>query len=197
MEFNQEYWTNFYLKDAPPWDMRGVSPPLKAYFDQLTDKDKKILIPGAGNGWESEYLLKKGFKNIDVLDLSPLPLQNLKKRAPDFPDEQLLNMDFFTLTRQYDLIIEHVFFCALPPEMRPRYAQQMYRLLKPGGKLVGVLFDFPLNPDQTDPPFGGSKEEYLHYFEPLFEIRTFERCYNSHPSRQGRELFMIMIKTTD
>lgn len=44
-------------------------------------------------------------------------------------------------------------------------------------------------------PFGGSKEEYLNYFKPLFNVNTFKNCYNSIPSRMGRELFGIFEKT--
>ncbi|APF19261.1 Methyltransferase type 12 [Caldithrix abyssi DSM 13497] len=194
MTFNKDYWSAFYLQEKPPWDMRRVSPPLKAYFDQLPRKDLMILIPGAGNAWEAEYLWQQGFKNVFVVDISPLPLQNFKSRVPDFPDEQLLNVDFFELKGQYDLIVEQVFFCALHPSQRTAYAQKMHELLKPGGKLAGVLYDFPLDAENPDPPFGGSLEEYLTYFKPLFQIKTFERCYNSHPRRQGRELFMILIK---
>ncbi len=194
-QFDRKYWDEFYLqKEKPPWDMRRVSPPLKAYFDQLTDKTLKILIPGAGNAWEAEYLWQNGFRNVFVLDISTLPLQNLKKRVPDFPQQQLIHADFFQFQDTFDLIIEQVFFCALPPSQRPAYAKQMHQLLKPKGKLVGVLYDFPLDLQNPEPPFGGSLKEYLSYFSPFFHIKTFERCYNSHPRRQGRELFMILIK---
>ncbi len=194
MKFDQSYWTEFYLQEKQPWDMRRVSPPLKAYFDQLSNKEISILIPGAGNGYEAEYLWNNGFKNIYVLDIALLPLQNFKKRVPDFPDQQLLHQDFFHLNQTFDLIIEHVFFCALHPQQRKAYALKMNQLLKSGGKLVGVLYDFPLNSSILEPPFGGSLFEYLIYFKPLFYIHVFDRCYNSHPKRQGRELFMILIK---
>ncbi len=194
MKFDKDYWTSFYLQEKQPWDMRRVSPPLKRYFDQLEDRSLRILIPGAGNGWEAEYLWHNNFKNIFVADLSDKPLQNLKSRAPDFPPDQLLNIDFFDINDHFDLIIEHVFFCSLHPAQRQDYARKMHELLKPKGKLVGVLFNFPLDEQQKDPPFGGSLTEYLSYFKPLFKIKTFEPCYNSHPKRQRRELFMILIR---
>lgn len=43
-----EYWNQRYLNNASQWDLGAVSPPLKAYFDQLSNKDISILIPGAG-----------------------------------------------------------------------------------------------------------------------------------------------------
>jgi thiopurine S-methyltransferase len=92
----------------------------------------------------------------------------------------------------FDLIVEQTFFCALDPALRQRYFQKMGQLLKPGGKLMGVLFDDVLNNDR--PPFGGSKKEYLSYIDSSFEIKTLETCYNSIQPRAGKELFMNLIK---
>ena len=69
----------------------------------------------------------------------------------------------------------------------------MSALLKPGGKLVGLWFKHPLF-EGAKRPFGGTKAEYLTYFEPLFEVKTFEDCYNSIPPRMGNELFGIFEK---
>lgn len=184
----EQYWNDKYQNQKTGWDMGMVSPPLKAYFDQLQDKTVDILIPGAGNAYEAEYLFCHGFKNIYVADISEVPLKNLSGRIPDFPQNQLLHENFFDIQKRYDLIIEQTFFCALPPQLRPKYAQKMHQLLKPNAKLVGLMFDFPL--DSDEPPFGGSKMEYLSYFKDYFEINVFERCYNSHPKRVGKELFI-------
>ena len=55
-----------------------------------------------------------------------------------------------------------------------------------------IFFDDSFSGDY--PPYGGSKTEYLEYFEPYFNIKVFEVSYNSINSRKGRELFMILIK---
>ena len=48
MSSDKEYWTQRYKDDLTGWDIGAVSTPLKTYFDQLTDKNMRILIPGAG-----------------------------------------------------------------------------------------------------------------------------------------------------
>ncbi len=128
------------------------------------------------------------------MDISALPLQNLKNRVPDIRENRLIQKDFFELTNQYNLIIEQTLFCALPPEKREEYASKMHSLLMPGGKLIGVLFTFSLDLNQKDPPFGGSIEEYKNCFSSLFTIHVLETATNSHPSRQGREVFIILEK---
>jgi thiopurine S-methyltransferase len=113
------------------------------------------------------------------------------ERIPDFPKAQLLCADFFDLkTGDFDFIVEQTFFCALDPELRNAYAHKVRSMLRKGGKLVGLLFNFPLT--EAGPPFGGSTEEYLHYFEPLFESVYIEPCYNSIKPRLGSELFILI-----
>lgn len=194
MRLNKTYWQHRYEARNTGWDMGMVSPPLGAYIDQLTEKNINILLPGAGMGYEAVYLAEAGFEALTVLDIAPYPLESLKERLPaSFSSENLVEADFFDFEAgPFDLVLEHTFFCALPPQLRPQYALKMNELLRPGGKLSGLLFDFPLTSE--GPPFGGSKEEYEQLFAPYFHIRVLERATNSIPPRQGSELFFIFEK---
>lgn len=192
MQLSSEYWNTRYNENDFGWDTGDITTPLKTYFDQLKDKSLKILIPGAGNSYEAEYLFNHGFKNVFVLDFAEAPLKNIKERCKDFPSEQLIQNDFFKHAGQYDLIIEQTFFCAIDPKLRADYAKHMHSLLKPKGKLVGVLFDTVFEKD--GPPFSGNKAEYTNYFSTYFELNTFESCYNSIKPREGRELFIKFVK---
>ena len=166
MFLNAKFWEQKYQSNKTGWDLGEVSPPIKEYIDQLTNKNLKILIPGGGNSYEAEYLFQKGFQNVFVVDVSRTALENFKNRVPNFPSSNLLNNDFFELQQDFDLIIEQTFFCAIDPILRPKYTAKIHEILRPKGKLVGLLFSVPLNEDH--PPFGGSKEEYQSYFIPKF-----------------------------
>lgn len=196
-ESNELYWSQRYQNANTGWDIGAPSAPLKKYIDQLENKNLTILIPGAGNAYEAEYLFKNGFKNTHVLDIAKAPLEALQKRVPNFPSEQIIHDDFFKHEGKYDLIMEQTFFCSFPPlpENRKQYALRTHQMLNIQGKLAGLWFDFPLTNDFEKRPFGGSKQEYLNYFQQLFKIKTFEKCYNSIPSRMGRELFGVFRKT--
>lgn len=186
---NANYWNTRYHEKRMGWDIGYPSTPLKTYIDQIENKQITILIPGGGNSYEAEYLFQLGFKNVYVVDVAEKTKQNFLERIPTFPKTQFLVSDFFEVTMTFDLILEQTFFCALHPSLRQDYTKKMHQLLKPSGKLIGVLFDFPL---VDGPPFGGSKEEYEGYFKPYFRITILERCYNSIPPRQGKELFFIL-----
>ena len=182
------YWEERYKKGETGWDAGKITTPIKEYIDQLTDKKLKILIPGAGNGYEFDYLIAKGFQNVYVIDIAKTPLENIANRNPML-NSNLIHNDFFELNNSFDLILEQTFFCALPPEMRPKYVQKMASILKPKGKIVGLFFDFPLTSE--GPPFGGSKEEYINHFSAKFQIKILEKAYNSIKPRENKELFFI------
>ncbi len=184
------YWEHRYQTGATQWDVGYATPPITEYFEQITNKEARILVPGAGLGWEVAELWRSGFKNTWYLDLAGAPAEAFIKRLPEFPQKQILLEDFFSHQHQYDFIFEQTFFCSLEPAQRPAYAAKMHELLQPGGKLVGVLFNEPLNSDH--PPFGGNSEEYRKIFSPYFNFKHFDDCYNSIKPRAGREIFMVL-----
>ncbi len=189
---DKSYWEEKYTNNSTGWNIGYISTPIKEYIDQLNNKNIKILIPGAGNSYEAEYLWEKGFENLFVLDIAKQPLINLKNRVSDIPDSNLIQTDYFNFDGTFDLILEQTFFCALNPDLRKDYAKHTSNLLSENGKVAGLLFDFELSND--GPPFGGSKAEYLNYFSPLFHIHKLERAYNSIKARMNRELFFIFEK---
>lgn len=187
---NDQYWSERYKTDQSRWDIGQVAPALKAYFDQLPDKNISILIPGCGNAYEAEYLLNQGFTSVTLVDISEYLVENLTKHLSDYIEKgvcRVIHQDFFEHEGSYDLIVEQTFFCAIDPTLRTKYAQKMSQLLKPNAKLVGLMFDCDF---VGGPPFGGSKEEYLPYFSSYFQFNTFEKCTNSIPPRAGNELFV-------
>ncbi len=192
MQLNDKYWNNRYENLETGWDVGKVSIPLKEYFEQIIDKKKKILIPGSGNGYEGEYLFKNNFRNTHILEYSSKAVRNFIKRVPSFPKNQIHNIDFFSFEGKFNLIIEQTFFCALDIKLRNDYVKKVSSLLVKGGKLVGLLFDIPLN--TAHPPFGGDVNEYLQLFSETFKVEVLERCYNSISSRRGKELFVILVK---
>ncbi|HAG17145.1 MAG TPA: SAM-dependent methyltransferase [Bacteroidales bacterium] len=187
-----EYWNNAYLTNQIGWDIGSASTPLREYFDQLSDKSIRILIPGAGNAYEAEYLWKKGFRNVFVLDFSQAAIQRFCSRFPDFPSENILQQDFFIHQLRYDLIVEQTFFTSIFPSQRQAYVEKTAQLLHTNGKLVGLFFNHHFSFD--GPPFGGSQEEYRLYFSPYFYFKIFETAYNSIKPRKDRELFMLLEK---
>ena len=186
-KFSANYLENRYKESNTPWDIGYVSPPLLHYFETLQDKSLRILIPGAGRAYEALFLHRAGFSQVWVCDWAQESFVHLQKEAPDFPKNGMLVGDFFELEMEVDLIVEQTFFCALPRSRRKDYVEQMFRLLAPNGKLVGLLFagEFP----HAGPPFGGSEAEYRQLLDAHFEIHQMHLAPDSIKPRLGRELF--------
>ncbi len=189
---NKVYWDKRYREGETGWDVGSVSGPLKDYIDQLEYRGMKILVPGAGNAYEAEYLFLKGFRKVHVLDISTVAIEGFVNRFPDFPRSQIINEDFFRHDGKYDLIIEQTFFCAIERRLRAEYAEKAFNLLNDNGTITGLLFNHEFGKDE--PPYGGTKEEYEKYFSPFFITEIFEPAYNSIKPRAGRELFFKFRK---
>lgn len=190
MELNSDYWSARYEEGSTGWDLGGISPPLKAYIDQLDEswKQRKILIPGCGRAYEAEYLYKLGYQEVYLLDFASQPLEDFLVRNPNFPKEQLIQSDFFAFEGQFDLILEQTMFCAISPLDREKYISKIASLLTENGKFVGLLFNRDF---EGGPPFGGNLEEYSLLFKRHLNIILMEPCHNSISPRLGSELFFI------
>lgn len=194
---DKSYWKNRWQTDSTPWDAGEATTPIREFVDYLieknTDRNIRILIPGAGSGHEAVYLYRHGFYNITVCDWAEEAIEKLKKQLPDLKESQLVVGDFFDLKGTFDMIIEQTFFCAIDPSLRPKYAQKCFELLNTEGSITGVLFNqnFPF----PGPPFGGTIEEYRSYFEPYFNILDMTECKNSIKPRVGTELWVHLKKT--
>jgi hypothetical protein len=188
---DKAFWESRYQEGQTGWDIGNPSTPLTSYALSSASVDDRILIPGAGRGYELEFLWNNGYTQCTALDLAIQAKEAFRKRCPDIPENQYVLEDFFEHKGVYDLVLEQTFFCAIDPQLRKQYVEKLASLLSPKGRMAGVLFDFPLD---AGPPFGGSKEEYLTLFQKYFSVRKMEPCRNSIAPRAGRELFVEFVK---
>lgn len=191
---DKDYWDSQYLANTVGWDIGKVSPPIKNYIDTINNKKAKILIPGCGNAYEAEYLLKEGFINITVIDISPTLVNKLKEKFKGIVKITIIQGDFFQHYEKYDYIIEQTFFCALPPFLRQKYVWKTHQLLNKKGILFGLLFNREF---EKSPPFGGNKVLYIQLFNPSFELKKISEEQHSIPARLNSELFIECKKDSN
>lgn len=193
MELNSDFWNDRWLENDTQWDLGYPSPAIVDFVNGITDKNIRILIPGCGNAYEAEYLHANGFTNVFVVDYATEALRRFSERVPAFPKNHLLTSDFFELNAgTFDLVIEQTFFCAIDPSLRVNYRNKMHELLNTNGMLCGLLFT--QTPNNGGPPFPGTKDEYEKLFGERFIIRRMEPCKNSIKPREGRELWIELVK---
>lgn len=189
---DKDYWENRWQNADTSWDIGFASPAIVKYMETYSNKDAAILIAGCGNAYEAEFLLNNGFSNITLIDIAPNAVKILSEKFKQNKEITVLCEDFFTHQGKYDLMIEQTFFCAINPDLRSQYVTKSHELLTEKGKIMGVMFNTEFSSD--GPPFGGNIEEYKTLFQEFFIIEKMEACYNSILPRQGREVFVELIK---
>lgn len=202
---SMEDWNERYVTDHTPWDLGSVAPPFVALMKEERFPSGKLLVPGCGRGYEAIYFARHGFA-VTACDFSQqacAEMQAMADRA-EVP-LQVECGDFFNLPQRYagafDYMLEQTFFCAIPPEKRPDYVKAAAHLLKPGGRLFGVFFQFDDEhagregaEAEEGPPFGTSMDELRHLFRPMFRIDALEWCDSSHPRRTNEELWAEFVR---
>lgn len=189
---DQHYWDLRWKNNLIGWDLGCASPPITAYMREYSNRNAAILIAGCGNAYEAVYLLENKFTNITLIDIAPNAIEQLNEKFKGNPFVQIICADFFKHQGQYDLLIEQTFFCAIVPNRRQEYVEKVSSLLKPGGRLIGVLFDEILN--RIGPPFGGDLQAYQSLFSAYFDIKRMQKCFNSIGPREGKEIFINLEK---
>ncbi len=190
--YKADYWNEQYGAKRPGWDAGSVSIPIKEYFEQIEDKNMRILVPGAGNAYEVEYLHAAGFQQVFLMEIAEQPIRNFLSRVPDFPREHILREDFFQAQGQYDRIVELAFISSFRADERQAYVQKMHELLALKGKLIGLVFNHHFHLDH--PPYGGTEQEYDALFRPFFDFDALPVAHNSIKPRAGREIFLKLEK---
>ena len=91
-------------------------------------------------------------------------------------------------------MLEYTCYCAIDPNKRTNYIQLVNNLLKPSGKLVGILFPIDKKLDGNGPPFGVDINTTMTLFSKYFALVEKEIPALSIERRRGREVFVIFKK---
>lgn len=172
-ETSGEFWEKRWegLQPGQKFDASKPHPMLVELVKsrQLTPP-KDVFIPGCGRGYEVLFLEKKGF-NVIGMDLAHAGVAAAKEymAANDGDPERIVQGDFFDrkcITRQFDVVVDYTFRCALGPSMHKAWTERMSELVAPGGLLI--MFIFPLKPFASTP--GG--RPYLQEIEEIVQLNV-------------------------
>lgn len=189
-------WDHHWIEGDTPWDKGEAAPPLLEYLEDWDDGfvgGARILVPGCGSGHDVRALAAAGARATG-LDLAPSAVE-VAREYPTVGGEDYCQGNLFEWSgpAAFDAIWEHTCFCAIEPEDRPRYAEAVARLLKPGGRLIGVFYLDPEN-EEGGPPFASSKAEILKHLEPLLSLEREKVPDRAFPSREGREWLAQFVR---
>ncbi len=191
-------WDKRYKNNDKPWDKGAATPVLKELISntpQFFQPQFSALIPGCGIGHDIALLEEHGLATTG-LDISQEAIRIAKQTYPKLKTTWL-HEDIFNIKShpiQYDLIWEHTCYCAIPPQLRSLYVDQIHKLMKPKAYFAGVFFIDTGQPPDTGPPFSTSIEDIIKNFERKFTLSWEAKPQTSYPGRENREHAMIWQK---
>ncbi|NEQ27611.1 MAG: methyltransferase domain-containing protein, partial [Microcoleus sp. SIO2G3] len=155
---DSSYWEQRYQEKTTGWDLGQAAP---AFVSLLNSQP--ILTPGrtallgCGRGYDALLFAEHGFEVVgfDFATSAIAEATSLAQAAGS--TAKFLQRDIFDLatefTQDFDYVVEHTCFCAIPPERRMEYVQLVRSLLRPKGELIALFFT---HNRPGGPPFGST-----------------------------------------
>ena len=187
-------WEDRYRTGDMPWE-KGAPHPALVDFLKRSQVHGRVLVPGCGTGHDVRALAATADEVVG-LDIAPSAIARAKAQ-PAVGGERYQSGDLFALPEKlrgvFDVVFEHTCFCAIDPSLRADYVAAVAGALKPGGHLLAVFYLDPgLDPGETGPPFGVTREELDTFFSPRFTLVREWKPAATYPGREGRETCRLL-----
>jgi SAM-dependent methyltransferase len=187
-------WEDRYRTGDMPWE-KGTPHPALIAFLKSNPVHGRVLVPGCGTGHDVRALAATADEVVG-LDIAPSAITRAKAQPPVGGERYRLG-DLFALPPKlratFDAVFEHTCFCAIDPSLRESYVAAVASALKPGGHLLAIFYLDPgLDPGESGPPFGVTREELDQIFSPRFTLLREWKPPATYPGREGRETFRLL-----
>ncbi len=182
-----EFWERRFRENFTPWDAGRVPAALEQFL-KTEPRDRRVLIPGCGSGYEVRAFAEAGLETL-AIDFAPAAVERAQRTLG--PIAHLVRLeDFFEFDfdRPFDLVYERAFLCSLPRPLRQRYVQRVSQLLRPKGRLAGFFY---FDDGERGPPFGLKVGELETLLGDRFERIADGEVGDSIPIFAGKERWQI------
>lgn len=194
-------WERRYESRQTPWDLGEPHPELVARIAReersITPRRERgrALVPGCGRAYDALALARYGWQVTAVDVVASLRDDVQRQLAPS--GGRFLAMDALALktTPAWDLLFDHTFFCALPPERREEYGRWTRRVVAVGGRLVALVFPIDRPIDLGGPPFPMTTADLARALGKRFRLREDEPVEHPGVGREWAERWAVFERT--
>jgi SAM-dependent methyltransferase len=175
-------WAAVWDRKLTVWDLKAPTPLMQAEVaaalaDGRVPAGGAALVPGCGAGHDVRALAAQGLRVVGA-DVVEQAIEAARAVAAGQAGAQLVCADFFApaaspllAPASFDLICDYTFFCAITPAQRAAWGARTAALLRPGGRLLTLMFplaadEVAADPAATGPPHPVSLAEYRRALEP-------------------------------
>lgn len=189
-----EFWRQRYQGKTTPWDLGRVAPPFEAALKQYAHllPPGKMAAVGSGHGHDAACFGQHGF-TVTGFDYAPEAVALARERYGQWAE--FVEADLFALppayNGQFNYVLEHTCFCAIPPNRRQPYVDAVTSLLAPGGRFLGIFW---AHREEDGPPYRTDETEIRTLFSPGFNLDILMPAPDSVPQRRGEELLAIFTR---
>jgi methyl halide transferase len=187
-------WEDRYQRGETPWEKGKPHPELVAFLRRQPIRGR-VLVPGCGHGHDVRALAATADEVVGF-DIAASAIEAAES-YPVVGGERFICGDLFDLPArlrgEFDWVFEHTCFCAIDPQMRPAYVAAVAAALHAGGHLLAIFYLNPdMDPGETGPPFGVTKEELDALFGPQFALIAEWIPSETFPGRDNRECCRLL-----
>lgn len=190
---HEQEWEHRYQAGTTGWDRGKPSPALELLLQHSGLKSGRVLIPGAGRGYEVIELAQRGFE-VTALDIAPSATEHLqaelekRRLVATVIQTDMLNWE---AAEPFDAVYEQTSLCALHPELWDRYSDKLYSWLKPDGLLLALWMQ-----TQTagGPPYHCEVDVLRNHFNSPEWRWSEEIDFIPHPSGRHEVAYILLKK---
>jgi SAM-dependent methyltransferase len=193
-----DFWENKYSNDEANWDLGKTTPALENFFNhELCPKEGRVLVLGAGRGYDAEAWALKGYETVAV-DFCPTAVDALESLSRKHENLTAVDSDLFEIDPkklgEFDIIYEYTCFSAIHPGRRDEYFEVWYKMLKDDGVVASLFFPISMDSPNQGPPHPTSEGELMARLDGIFDIENKITPEGSIAEREGLEQFWMLKK---
>jgi thiopurine S-methyltransferase len=195
-----DFWHERWERGEIGFHQHDFNQHMQTFIDRLgISPGAHILVPLCGKSLDMLWLAQQGYR-VTGIEISERAARDFfvenrlaceldrKPGVISYHGDQIniLCMDFFTVENTHlphiGAVYDRASLIALPPEMRPAYAEHLARLLDPGTRSLLLTLDYPQE-EMHGPPFSVTFDEVRRLFDSQFSIEPLhsEDCLAREP----------------
>ena len=184
---NPDFWQERWQKNEIGFHQQEINAHLQDYWPRLgVAAGSQVFVPLCGKSRDLLWLRARGHMVLGV-ELSPIAVRDFFRENALEPHTShvgaferceadglsILCGDFFNLTAE-DLkgvagVYDRASLIALPPDMRPRYADHLSAILPKGAAILLVTMEYRQT-EMNGPPFSVSEDEVRKLYEKHYDV---------------------------
>ena len=187
-----DFWHERWRTGQIGFHQSSVHPFLERWWPTLDlPSGSRVYVPLCGKTLDMPWLARRGHRVVGS-ELSAIAIRDFftehglspaTEAAHEFlrhsaPPYEILEGDALALMPDVlgsvQAVYDRAALVALPPDMRPAYAESLARLLPSGARVLLVAFEYPQEM-KGGPPFSVEADEIRRLFEPAFDMDEVER----------------------